>query len=200
LGKKALWELHAAQAEIEGVDTEQVAREKLLDASALMTTDDLEELLDADPTDYETKRLAALAQTRTTDSRHFRAVGKPETHDLAYRVWKLDSSLVGQQYRQLMQSYPKTRPVDQVGTRSFTAQSPGILAHVFMDKKHSVVLSLTCGIKLCSDQKAVRKVAKLLHSRLDLLKKKREADQAPDVDLDQYRKKRPSKFMPRLDQ
>lgn len=202
LENKAMWELQAAQAELEGRADEQRAQkaETLLDASKLLETQDLADLLGVDPTAYTTSRLDSVPQTATTDSRHFRAVGRPETHDLAYRVWKLEKDRREQKYRQLMTTYPNTKPVDQVGDRSFVASSPGISAHVFAAKEPSVIVSVTCGVKLCPKAEDVLKITKLIYDRLSRLDRAEEEEEAPDVDLDEYRKTKKPGFIPRLDQ
>ena len=201
LRKNALWELHAAQAELEGRSVPKPRRvaTKLLDASKLMDEDDIQEQLGSTEL-YEVGRLKSMPRTATSDSLHFKAAGKGEEHDLAFRVWKLAAPALRRHYLKLMRTYPSAKPVDQVGDRSFVARAEKILAHVFMDNRYSVVISVTCGIKLCPDAKRVLKIAMLLHGRLKQLIQKPDKGKEPEppVRLDPFKGKQKQKFIPRL--
>lgn len=197
LEKKALWELHGAQAELEGKTARPVLtvdETKLLDVSELLTEDDLEELLKAQGP-FEVGRLRSVPRTASTDSIHFKAAGRKESYDLAFRVYKIEKTNIEAYYLKLLKTYPNAKPVDQVGDRSFTAFENEILAHVFMDRKALVVILLTCGAKLCTDAKQVLAVAKLIHSRLDRMKQTK-ADKPRKLVPDQPTQPAPRPFVP----
>ena len=207
LGKVALWELQAAQAEMEGRADSPESPDKeetltLLDASELFEIEDLPQMLGVEEEDYTVKRLKAVPRSKNSDSKHFKAIKKPESHDLAYRIWKVSPNRISRRYRRLLATYPNTRPVDQIGDRSFEASSKGILAHVFLDKKSGVLVSVTCGVDLCKTQSNVLKVTKTIHRRLNRLRttdQKKEPPSIPDVKIDPLKGKNKSPFVPRLD-
>ena len=101
LGEVALWELQAAQAEMEGRDDSPKKADKqetltLLDASTLFEIEDLSGLLGANEEDYQVRRLKAVPRSKSSDSKHFKALQKPESHDLAYRIWKVAPNRISQ--------------------------------------------------------------------------------------------------------
>ena len=169
LGLDGRWELEAASEELSGHSSgRRTAREKPLDLSGIMDESDLEVLFGAKLV-FRVGRLATMKRTEDSDSIHFEAVGKPQTYDLAVRVWRRSRSELESFYRKLMRIYPRSRSLDQVGDHSFSAGRGGILAHVFMDRAHQVVVSVTCGKDLCKDADGVLKVARLIRDRLDRL-------------------------------
>ncbi|MCD6500101.1 MAG: hypothetical protein J7M25_17550 [Deltaproteobacteria bacterium] len=165
----------------------------VLDVSGFLTGDDIETLLSVHMM-FETGRLATLKRTADVDSIHFKAVGKPQTYDLAYRVWRLSPGRLTSFYRKLYQEYPNSRSVDLVGNRSFEAGNATVLAQVFLDRKHSVVVSVTCGTQLCPSHKKLVTVARLLQERLVRLEG---ASGPPTFHMGQHSPKKPT-FVPSL--
>ena len=48
---------------------------------------------------FEIGKLTDLPTTEFYDSRHFKAAGKPESFDVALRVWRLGTAAAEAQYR-----------------------------------------------------------------------------------------------------
>lgn len=171
LAKESAWEVQAALGQLEGRPggAPSTAEEKLLDASRLLDEDDLEELTGtAGP--FQTSRLPDLPRSTRYDSLHFRAEGKTQRSDAAYRVWKLGAE-AEKHYVKLLAAYPQTKPDDRLGERSFHSQSESVLARVWLARSPGVVVSLTCGRDLCKDTEVLEKLAQLIHRRLELLDK-----------------------------
>jgi len=165
-----------------------------LDVAGLLTRDDIETLLSVHMI-FDVGRLATLKRTANMDSIHFKAVGKRQTYDLAYRVWRLAPGRLVAFYRKLYQEYPNSRSVDLVGNRSFVAGNATVLAHVFLDRKRSVVVSVTCGVKLCPTHKKLVGVVRLLQERLVRLEG---ASGPPTFHIEQYHSSKKPTFMPNL--
>ncbi len=174
LAKAASWEVQVAVAEIEGRPTETTAAKRpaatgdLLDASDLLDEDDLEDVTGFEGS-FTVSRLKDVARSPHYDSRHFRAEGKDQRFDAAFRVWKLGTADAAKHYKKLLSAYPNAKPTDELGDRSFRSYNKAISALVWLSNKQGVVVSLTCGRELCKDWKKVRKLADLIQSRLDRL-------------------------------
>jgi hypothetical protein len=55
-------------------------------------------------------KLADRATSDVYDSRHFKAVDKPETHDVGLRVWAIGSEAAEAQFRKLLGDLPARLP------------------------------------------------------------------------------------------
>ncbi|MDY0002936.1 MAG: carboxypeptidase-like regulatory domain-containing protein [Polyangia bacterium] len=174
LTREAAWEVQSSLAQLAGASggTTPVAtasREQLLDASSLLDEDDLEEITgSAGP--FQADRLPDLPRSPRYDSLHFRAEGKSQRFDSAYRVWKLGRD-AEKHYVKLLAAYPQTKPDDRLGERSFQSQSEHVLARVWLARSPGVVVSLTCGRDLCKDFEVLEKLAQVIHRRLEQLDK-----------------------------
>jgi hypothetical protein len=173
----AAWELQAAALELEGqapaapaaegtTTAPQVATTKVpLDVSKLLSDDEIRGV-----TGYVGKfddgKLTDLPTTEFYDSRHFKAVGKPEAYDVGLRVWRLGTAAAEVQFRKLMSTLPEAKTTDEVGDSSFRARSGGIAALVYLVRDRGVVVSMTCGGSQCTEPGQLVKLAKLVESRL----------------------------------
>jgi len=123
----------------------------LLDASVLLSEDELRKKLHS-ATEFSVERLADLARSPSYDSRHFRAVGKSETYDAAYRMWRLGSPQAAEaRYALLEKEVPHAEARDEIGDRSLRGYDGRIWGVAVLDRKHAVVIELTCGADLCRD-------------------------------------------------
>ena len=127
----AAWELQAAALELEGEAAPAAARGEgraggaapatatPLDISKLLTDDEIRGVTGY-VGKFEDGKLTDLPTTEFYDSRHFKAVGKPESYDVGLRVWRLGTAAAEVQYRKLMSTLPERarRP-----TRSATPRS-----------------------------------------------------------------------------
>lgn len=176
LRKTSAWEVQAAVAQIEGrrvgsgsAGSTTGSSDGLLDASALLDEDDIEEATGYDG-GFRIIRLKDIPRSARYDSRHFQAEGKKsDRFDAAFRVWRLSARVAHRHYKKLMGAYPKAVPKDELGDRSFRSQDKNIGALVWFSKKSGVVVALTCGRNLCKTPKMLLKLAKTLHEHLDQL-------------------------------
>jgi hypothetical protein len=123
----------------------------LYDASSLLSEDELRAV-----TRYEgpfsVERLADLPQSPTYDSRHFRAVDKPESFDAAIRVWKLPGAQAETRYQALLSEVPHAEARDEVGDQSLRGHDGKIIAAATLDRAAGLVVEVTCGVDLCRDE------------------------------------------------
>jgi hypothetical protein len=172
----AAWELQPAALELEG-ERPAAPRAELTGPSPIATTAtplDVSHLLSDDEIrgvtgyvgKFEDGKLTDLPTTEFYDSRHFKAVGKPESYDVGVRVWRLGPAAAEVQYGKLMTTLPEARVTDEVGDASFRARSGGIAALVYLVRERGVVVSMTCGGSQCPEPGQLTKLAKLVESRL----------------------------------
>jgi hypothetical protein len=177
LQKAAAWELQAAALELDGERVSARVHPEAAPAPAPATTAvplDISRLLSDDEIrgvtgyvgKFEDGKLTDLPTTEFYDSRHFKAVGKPESYDVGLRVWRLGSAAAEVQYGKLMKALPDARATDEVGDASFRAKSGGIAGLVYLVRERGVVVSMTCGGSQCTEPGQLGKLAKLVESRL----------------------------------
>jgi len=174
----AAWELQAASMELEGQQVPAVSLNAAEpSAPAIATTAvplDIAKLLSDDDIrgvtgyvgKFEDGRLTDLPTTEFYDSRHFKAVGKPESYDVGLRVWRLGTAAAEVQFRKLMSTLPEAKTTDEVGDGSFRARSGGIAALVYIVRERGVVVSMTCGGSQCTESGQMVKLAKLVESKI----------------------------------
>jgi hypothetical protein len=169
------WELQAAALELEGerlpasglAKAEPAASPVLapLDVTKLLSDDEIRGVTGY-VGKFEDGKLTDLPTTEFYDSRHFKALGKPESFDVGLRVWRLGPAASEVQYNKLMTTLPGARGTDEVGDASFRAQSGQIGGLVFLVRERGVVVSMTCGSGQCPEPAQLAKLAKLVESRL----------------------------------
>ena len=105
------WELEDASAELEG---KRPSGEDLrpgrgegpyVVAAQLLTEADIKARTKYDGT-FETGPLSDEPDTATYSSQHFKALGRPETWDVAIRVWRLDPGKAQERYDELLTQLP----------------------------------------------------------------------------------------------
>jgi hypothetical protein len=174
----AAWELQPAAMELEGERPVAGAAPEVpttpgapattatpLDISRLLTDDEIRGVTGY-VGKFEDGKLSDLPTTEFYDSRHFKAVGKPESYDVGLRVWRLGTAAAEVQYGKLMSALPDARVTDEVGDTSFRAKSGGIAGLVYLVRERGVVVSMTCGGSQCAEPAQLTKLAKLVESRL----------------------------------
>jgi len=172
----AAWELQPAAMELGGQEEgEKVGGGEGEGASARHVAPlDIEKLLTDDEIrgvtgfvgKFEDGKLADLPTTEFYDSRHFKAVGKPEGYDVGLRVWRLGPAASEAQYRKLLEELPGAHSTDEMGDASLRARSGDINGLAFLVRERGVVASLTCGVSQCPESAQLLKLAKLVESRL----------------------------------
>jgi hypothetical protein len=171
----AAWELQAAALELDGerpIDAARATGEAIptpgvtpLDIAKLLSDDEIRGVTGY-VGKFEDGKLTDLPTTEFYDSRHFKALGKPESYDVGVRVWRLGSAASEVQYNKLLTTLPGARVTDEVGDASFRAQSGEIGGLVFLVRERGVVVSMTCGNAQCPEPGLLAKLAKLVESRL----------------------------------
>ncbi len=148
------WELADASAEIEGRrvagDTLRPGREgPYVVAAQLLTDEDIKKRTKYDGT-FETGPLSDEPDTATYSSQHFKALGRPETFDVAIRMWRLDPGAATERYEELLTQLPGVTEKDDVANRSFVANENDIRGVGFLDGPRGIVVLITCGTNQCT--------------------------------------------------
>jgi hypothetical protein len=179
----AAWEAQAAAMELEGERTGEAAAgagtisvtpggeggaktgAAALDVSKLLTDDEIRGV-----TGYigkfEDGKLTDLPTTEFYDSRHFKAIGKPESFDVGLRVWRLGSAAAEVQYSKLLAELPGAKAADEIGDASLRAHAGAVSGLAFLVRERGAVVSLTCGTGQCTEPGMLLRLAKLVESRL----------------------------------
>jgi len=118
---------------------------------------------------FETGPLSDEPDTATYSSQHFKALGRPETWDVAVRVWRLEPGKAQERYEELLTSLPGSSEKDGVATRSFIASENEIRGVGFLDTPRGIVVLLTCGTNQCLSQDDVSALAQVVYARLRAL-------------------------------
>jgi len=139
-----------------------------LDATPLLSVDELRAV-----TGYggqlTVDKLADLPTTPSYDSRHFKAVGKPETFDAALRVWKLAPADAEKRYDKMLAEIPHAEKKDEVADRSLRGYDGRIVAIAALDRARGVVIELTCGLDQCRDADQAAALLRRVMARADRL-------------------------------
>ena len=149
------WEMPEAAAELAGVKAgPRVAADLVvggsgaLAASLVLNEQDIRPITRFDGT-FETGPLNDEPDTDLYSSQHFRALGQPETFDIALRVWKLDEKTAEDRYGELLTTLPQVKEVNEIADRSMRATESQIFGVGFVDLKRGVVVLMTCGQSQC---------------------------------------------------
>jgi hypothetical protein len=168
----AAWEVQPASLELEGTAAgaagraaAPVAGPKNLDVAPLLSEDEVRGVTGY-AGKFELGKLADLPSTEFYDSRHFKAAGKPESFDVALRVWLLGAAGAEAQYRKLLGELPGAKVADEIGDASLRAKTPDVTGVAFLLRDRGAVVSVTCGVGQCPDPEMVLRLAKLVESHL----------------------------------
>jgi hypothetical protein len=168
------WELADASAELEG---KRPSGEDLrpgrgegtyVVAAQLLTEADIKGRTKYDG-QFETGPLSDEPDTTTYSSQHFKALGRPETWDVAIRVWRLDPGKAQERYDELLTQLPSITEKDEVATRSFVASENEIRGVGFLDGPRGMVVLITCGVNQCGSNEDATALAKTVHERIKQL-------------------------------
>lgn len=168
------WELADASAELEG---KRPGGEELrpgrgegpyVVAAQLLSEADIKARTKYDGT-FETGPLSDEPDTATYSSQHFKALGRPETFDVAIRVWRLDPGAAQERYDELLSQLPGIKETDELASRSFIASEQDIRGVGFLDGPRGVVVLLTCGTSQCSSIEDATALAAGVYNKLKSL-------------------------------
>jgi hypothetical protein len=168
------WELADASAELDGKRTSgddlRPGRGEgpYVVAAQLLSDTDIKTRTKYDGA-FETGPLADEPDTATYSSQHFKALGRPETWDIAVRVWRLDPGKAQERYDELLTQLPGVTEKDEIASRSFQATENEIRGVGFLDGQRGVVVLITCGTSLCSSVDDAASLGHTVYTKLKQL-------------------------------
>ncbi len=169
------WELADATAELEGArnqDPDQLRPGRIegtyVVAAQLINEADIKARTRFDG-GFETGPLSDEPDTASYSSQHFKANGRPETWDVAVRMWRLAPGAAQEQYEELIGTLETAQERDDVGSRSFVVTEGAIRGVGFLDAPRGVVVLFTCGTNQCSSLDDAIALTKTMYERLKSL-------------------------------
>jgi len=168
------WELADASAELDGKRPQDGdlrpgrGEGPYVVAAQLLTEADIKKRTKYDG-GFETGPLADEPDTATYSSQHFKALGRPETWDIAIRMWRLDPGKAQDRYDELLSQLPNTVEKDEVGSRSFTASEGDIRGYGFFDAPRGIVVFINCGSSQCTSADDASALARVIYDRIKQL-------------------------------
>jgi hypothetical protein len=171
------WELADASAELEGKrpagdDLRPGHDGSYVVAAQLLSDNDIKARTRYDG-QFETGPLSDEPDTATYSSQHFKALGRPESWDVALRVWRLESAKAQERYEELLTQLPGVTEKDEIASRSFiaveNAQGNEIRGVGFLDGPRGIVVLLTCGAGQCTTVDDASALATGIYSKLKQL-------------------------------
>jgi hypothetical protein len=167
------WELGDATAELDGKKSTDDLRPGRLDgqyivAAQLLTEADIKARTKFDG-GFETGPLQDDPDTTDYSSQHFKALGRPETWDVAIRVWRLPADKAQERYEEMLPQMPNVVEKDDIGTRSFTTSEDEIRGVGFVDVPRGVVVLMTCGSNQCAAKDDASALAQIIYGRIKSL-------------------------------
>ncbi len=160
-----VWEAEEAAAELNGGVATRITSDltprgsSQLVAAQLISTDEVKAITGYDGA-FETGPLGDDPDTVAYSSQHFKALGRPETYDLAVRLWLLTPGKAQERYGQLVDTLPGVDEVDEIANRSLRAEEGKILGVAFLDGNRGMVALVTCGQTQCSSIEQVVAIAR----------------------------------------
>jgi hypothetical protein len=137
-------------------------------AAQLLTQQDVKNVTKYDAT-FETGPLQDEPDTSVYSSQHFKAVARPETWDVAVRLWQLPAGKAVEQYDSLLGLTATPVQKDDIGSKSFITTVDQIRAVGFMDVPRGAVVMLTCGTSQCVTEDQAIALTRLVYDRVKQL-------------------------------
>ena len=169
------WELGDASAELDGkraAGSEDVRPGRgdgqYVVAAQLLTEADIKTRTKYDG-GFETGPLSDEPDTATYSSQHFKALGRPETWDVALRLWRLPPGKAAERYEELAAQLPGTVQKDDIASKSFVALENDIRGVGFLDAPRGVVVLVTCGTNQCASAEDAISLATTTYARIKTL-------------------------------
>ncbi len=168
------WEVDEAAAELSGqtavirVGGDPFARVRRLVAAQLVTEAQIKKITKYDGR-FETGPLGDQPDTSSYSSQHFKAIGRPESFDIAIRVWKVGLSAAQKRYARLLEDLPGASTTNEIADRSLRATQGDIFGVAFLDARRGVVVLMTCGQGQCSSSEDAANIGKKMHENVKKL-------------------------------
>ena len=118
---------------------------------------------------FETGPLGDEPDTGSYSSQHFKALGRPESFDIALRVWRSDAGQAQARYEELATSLPGIEVKDEIASRSLRAAEQDIRGVAFLDGPRGLVVLLTCGRGQCASIEDAVALARRVHEKIERL-------------------------------
>jgi hypothetical protein len=118
---------------------------------------------------FETGPLGDEPDTAIYSSQHFKALGRPETYDLALRLWRLSPGEAVDRYTQLLDTLPGVKARDEIAHQSLRATQGDIHGIAFLDVQRGVVALVTCGKSLCATSDVAAALGHKIYDRIQEL-------------------------------
>ncbi len=141
---------------------------ELLDATALLPPDEVRKRTGYAEA-FEVKELGDLARTHFYHGVHLQAVGRDETYDVAYRVWKSPPGGLDGVRETFEATLPGVSPSGEITDTTWVYDSDDVRAVAFLDPEQEVGLLLTCGAQQCVDIESAIILAKYAADRLEAI-------------------------------
>jgi hypothetical protein len=161
------WEAEEAAAELNGGAAIKITSDlsprgsSQLVAAQLLSVDEVKAITGYDGA-FETGPLGDDPDTTAYSSQHFKALGRPETYDIAVRLWLLTPGKAQERYGQLVDTLPGVEEVDEIANRSMRAEEGNIRGVGFLDGNRGMVALVTCGETQCSSIDEVVAIARTM--------------------------------------
>lgn len=169
------WEAEEAVAELSGTRTKGpgellpgIGDGPYVVAAQLLTETEIKAETRYDGT-FETGPLGDEPDTSAYSSQHFKALGRPESFDIAIRMWRSDAGGAQTRYDELTTSLDKVDERDEIASRSLRAIEGDIRGIAFLDGPRGLVVLLTCGEKQCATMEDAVALARKAHDKIERL-------------------------------
>ncbi len=168
------WEADEAIAELSGQDAGRgelvpgIGKGPYVVAAVLLTRADIKAQTRFDG-DFETGPLGDEPDTAAYSSQHFKAMGRPESFDIALRMWRLSPGEAQERFEELSQSLPGVTRTDELASRSLRAMEGDIRGIAFLDGPRGLVVLLTCGKAQCAAEDDVVQLGRRIIERIEQL-------------------------------
>lgn len=168
------WEVDDAAAELSGQTTsfrvtgDPFARVRRLVAAQLISEAEVKAITKYDGR-FETGPLGDQPDTSEYSSQHFKAIGRPESFDIAIRVWKVGLRAAQARYARLSEDLPGSNQLNEIADRSLRATQGDIYGVAFLDARRGVVVLMTCGQGQCNTSDQAAAIAKKMHANIEKL-------------------------------
>jgi hypothetical protein len=169
---RAAMRAEALQASLDSASTPNAPA--ALDATALLSVEELRQI-SGSLDEMLIDRLDDRPRTVRYDSAHFRAQGRGEEFDAAFRVTLFDTAGdADKDYEAQLAELPHGQALDPVptglGTRAARGQDgdseTGIVGLLVLDRAQRATILFTCGVGLCHGNEAIEAIARKVIGRL----------------------------------
>ena len=141
---------------------------RLLDASGVLPREEVRRRTGYTEA-FALKELTDLARTHFYHGVHLEAVGREETWDVAYRVWKDPPGGLDPVVETFEATLPGIEPTPEITDETWIYDSEQVRAVAFLDREANVGVLLTCGALQCVDIETAIVLARYVHDHLDRL-------------------------------